>query len=64
MANHTTGAQRYNARMDKIFSEAKRLEKDPATKSFRRHQRTIGVAGKDKGSHYPGPKARALESVK
>ena len=26
MGNHTTGAQRYNARMDKIFSEAKRLK--------------------------------------
>jgi len=25
MANHTTAAQRYNARMDKIFTEAKRL---------------------------------------
>lgn len=23
MANHTTGAQRYNARMDKIFNKAK-----------------------------------------
>jgi hypothetical protein len=23
MANHTTGAQRYNARMDKIFEKAK-----------------------------------------
>ena len=23
MANHTTGAQRYNARMDKIFDKAK-----------------------------------------
>lgn len=62
MANHTTGAQRYNARMDKIFSEAKRLEKDPSTKSYRRHQRNIGVAVKDKGSHYPGPKSKALKS--
>ena len=26
MANHTTGAQRYNARMDKIFEEARRLK--------------------------------------
>lgn len=60
MANHTTGAQRYNARMDKIFAEAKRLEKDPVTKSYRRHQRNIGVAEKDKGSHYPGPKKLAM----
>jgi len=26
MANYTTGSQRYNARMDKIFEEAKRLK--------------------------------------
>jgi hypothetical protein len=26
MANHTTGAERYNNRMDKIFSRAKELE--------------------------------------
>lgn len=64
MANYKTGAQRYNDRMDKIFSEAKRLEKDPATKSYRRHQRNIGVAIKDKGSHYPGPKHKALDNVK
>lgn len=61
MANHTTGAQRRNSRMDKIFETAKRLEKDPTTKSYRRHQRNIGVAVKDKGSHYPGPKGRALD---
>jgi len=31
MANHTTGAQRYNARMDKIFSDAKILKKKYGT---------------------------------
>ena len=59
-----TKAQRHNRMMDRIFSEAKRLEKDPVTKSYRRHQRNIGVAVKDKGSHYPGPKHKALDHAK
>lgn len=58
------GAQRYNNRMDKIFKRAKELEKDPVTKSYRRHQRNIGVAIKDKGSHYPGPKHKALSKAR
>ncbi len=60
MANHTTGAQRYNARMDKIFAEAERLKKDPSVKSFKRHQRRIGVAVKDRGDQYPGAKSKAI----
>ena len=28
MANHTTGAQRYNARMNKIWQEARALERE------------------------------------
>lgn len=59
-----TKVQRHNRMMDRIFSEARRLEKDPVTKSYRRHQRNIGVATKDKGSHYPGPKANALNNAK
>ena len=48
--------------MSKVFSEAARLRKDPVTKSYRRHQRNIGIATKDKGYNYPGPKAKALEN--
>jgi len=64
MANHKTGAQRYNDRLHAIFAKAKELEKDPVTKSYRRHQRHIGMAFKDKGSHYPGPKSKALDKLK
>lgn len=64
MANHKTGAQRYNDRMDKIFDEAKRLKKDPQVKSFKRHQVKIGKAYKYHGDQYPGPKGKALTNAK
>jgi hypothetical protein len=49
--------------MDKIFEEAKRLKKDPTVKSYRRHQRNIGVAVKDRGDQYPGAKSKAIEKI-
>ena len=64
MANHTTGAQRHNNRMDKIMEEYRKNLKDPNIKSFKRHQRKEGLAIKDKGVNYPGSKSKALNKAK
>lgn len=63
MANHTTGAQRYNKRMDKIFEGYKASLKDPQIKSFKRHQVKIGKAVKDKGVNYPTAQQRAIHAA-
>lgn len=63
MANHTTGAQRHNNRMNKIFENYKRNLKDPNIKSFKRHQRKLGIAVKDRGVDYPGPKSSTIKKV-
>lgn len=59
-----TRAQRHNRMMDRIFSEAERLKKDPSIKSFKKHQVKIGKAHKYHGDQYPGPKSRAIEKAK
>ena len=50
--------------MNKIFEEARRNLKDPFIKSFRRHQRKIGKAVKDRGVDYPGRRSEAIKRAK
>lgn len=47
--------------MDRVFDQYHKNRKDPAIKSFKRHQFKIGKAVKDRGDQYPGPKASALK---
>jgi len=47
MANHTTGAERYNARMDKIFAKSKELnEKYHGKDSFGTQAKTKAIHAK------------------
>jgi hypothetical protein len=39
--NRTTGSQRYNARMDKVFREAVEARRNPVNKSHRRHNQKL-----------------------
>lgn len=50
--------------MNKIFDTYKANLKDPSIKSFKRHQRKIGVATKDRGVDYPGSHEKALSKMK
>lgn len=55
-----TKAQRHNKMMDRVFDQYHKNRKDPAIKSFKKHQVKIGKATHDHGDQYPGPKAAAL----
>lgn len=55
-----TRAEKHNRMMDKVFDQYHKNRKDPAIKSFKKHQVKVGKATHDKGDMYPGPKAKAL----
>lgn len=57
-----TKSQRHNKMMDRVFDNYHKNRKDPAIKSFKKHQYKIGKAVKDHGDMYPGPKTAALKS--
>ncbi len=55
-----TRSERHNRMMDRVFDQYHKNRKDPAIKSFKKHQVKIGQAHKDRGDQYPGPKSKAL----
>lgn len=57
-----TKSERHNRMMDGIFERYHQNRKDPAIKSFRKHQVKIGEAYKDKGDMYPSAKNKAIHA--